>query len=72
MIFPVLTTNPVSPEGLLHYWRPTDGWPSQRDLKSRVPLDETEGVVKGIVLLGALSTTVSPERLKTKTLEISP
>ena len=54
----------------------TDGWPRLapgESLKhSRVPLDKSEGSVKGIVILGgASSTAAAPERLRTKTLEIS-
>ena len=38
----------------------------------RVALDKSEGSVKGIVVLGgASSTAAAPERLRTKTLEIS-
>jgi hypothetical protein len=38
----------------------------------RVPLDKSEGSVKGIVFLGGASAPLAlPERLRTKTLEIS-
>jgi hypothetical protein len=38
----------------------------------RVPLDKNEGGVNGIVVLGSAETPLfSPERLRTKTLEIS-
>jgi hypothetical protein len=37
-----------------------------------VPLDKSEGVVKGVVVLGgAQAPLASPEKLRTKTLEIS-
>jgi hypothetical protein len=44
----------------------------QNDQQLRVPLDKNEGGVKGIVVLGsAEAPPFSPERLRTKTLEIS-
>ena len=47
-------------------------WPVAQTIPG-VPLDKSEGSVKGIVILGgAKAPLVSPERLRTKTLEISP
>ena len=45
------------------------GWPTQ----AGVALDKSEVSVKGIIVLsGAMSIAELPERLRTKTLEISP
>ena len=53
-----------------HGW--TGGPGCRLQLLLRVPLDKSEGSVKGIVIRGsAMSTATLPERLRTKTLEIS-
>jgi hypothetical protein len=47
------------------------GWYIQT-AKCRVPLDKNEGAVKGVVVVGGAQAPPGlPERLRTKTLEIS-
>ncbi len=49
-----------------------DGHQLSAEKKTCVPLDKSEGTVKAIVVLGSAGAPLRlPERLRTKTLEIS-